>query len=379
MKTSKIIFIILFTLNSLFSFSQISFTEISGRVTDEKSHPIEFTNVFVNNTSIATTTDVNGNYKLNIPNNIPKIEMIVSFVGFQKVKQVILLEAIPTKILNFTLKTILIQEVKVTAKRDGDYRRKWEIFKNIILGQSDFTKDCEIQNADNLIFEEDSERNLLITATQPFYVINRALGYKITIDMSLFKYNEKKWVGILDEFFEKLPSENQEQEALWKKNRTDAYESSFRNFLATLQKGDIAKSNFLIFQRDIIWSENKFTSSINPTNDFEIQGYTTPSREQMGSIKMSSLKIPDFYFYDNQREVHTLFCKKEIIVFLKNKPDQNARAFDIPYEFSSVVLPLKSMTFDKSGWMIKPNGVVLGGYWKNEGASISLPIDYTVE
>lgn len=364
MDTLKKISTLLLLLSTFLSFSQQPFKEISGIVVDEKKHPIEFANVFVNNTSIGTTTNSKGEFSLTIPNNIPSVELIVSFVGFEKYKGNISLSNEEKKKMNFVLKTILIQEVRVMAKRDKNYKRNWEIFKKIILGQSDFTKDCEILNADNLRFEEDSDGSLLITAPEPFYILNKALSYKIRVEMPFFKHNEKKWTGIIDEFFEKITPTDSLQENLWKKNRIIAFKDSFRNFLVSIANDKILENNFSAFQRKIT-----------------VQTYSdlgTISKE-IKEEKLSPLKTSDFYFFDNQRGVHTLFSNKDIIVFLKDKREQEPIFAEYPYKFASLVLAQKSMSFNENGWIVKPNGFVLGGEWSQEGLSVSLPNDFVLE
>ncbi len=364
MNTLKKIFTLLLILNSFLNYAQQPFREISGTVLDEKKQPIEFANVFVNNTSIGTATDAKGSFKLKIPNNIPNIEMIVSFAGFEKIKEKISLTDTSKKNFTFKLKSILINEVRVTAKRDKNYKREWEIFKNTLLGQSVFAKDCEILNADNLRFEEDADGSLLITAPEPFYVLNKALGYKIRVEMPFFKYNEKNWMSITDQFFEKVMPIDLNQEMLWKKNRITAFENSLRNFLVSVAKGDLEKHNFILFQRNIKSKEYSDVATV---------------KEEMAKKNITPLKISEFYFYDNQKSVNTLFSNKDIIVFLKNEPEQNPVFADYPYKYASIELPLKSMIFDKNGWIIKRNAMTLGGLWATEGVSVYLPIDFTVE
>src|SRR5688572_5208714 len=65
---------------------------LTGKVTDEKTgKPLPFANVFINNSSIGTNADENGNYKLSNL-SIGNLEMAVSFLGYETVKQTLRFE-----------------------------------------------------------------------------------------------------------------------------------------------------------------------------------------------------------------------------------------------------------------------------------------------
>jgi hypothetical protein len=56
--------------------------QIKGKVVDEKQVPIPGVNVIVKGTTIATSTDFDGNYSITIPNNTSQLEF--SFIGYQR-------------------------------------------------------------------------------------------------------------------------------------------------------------------------------------------------------------------------------------------------------------------------------------------------------
>jgi hypothetical protein len=56
--------------------------QIKGKVVDEKQLPIPGVNVIVKGTTIATSTDFDGNYSITIPNNTSQLEF--SFIGYQR-------------------------------------------------------------------------------------------------------------------------------------------------------------------------------------------------------------------------------------------------------------------------------------------------------
>ncbi len=56
---------------------------VSGKVTDENGEGLPGASVVVKGTALGTTTDINGNYKLSIPENS---QLVVSFVGYKTVE-----------------------------------------------------------------------------------------------------------------------------------------------------------------------------------------------------------------------------------------------------------------------------------------------------
>lgn len=59
--------------------NQLNVIKVTGVVVDEKGNPIPGVNVFVKGTSIGTTTNIDGKYTIDIPNN--EVTLIFSFVG----------------------------------------------------------------------------------------------------------------------------------------------------------------------------------------------------------------------------------------------------------------------------------------------------------
>ena len=357
-----LIFIYLLSIQS--SFSQKIFWEITGKVIDEKQKPVEFANVFANNTSFGTTTDSNGSFKLQLPNTVPNIELVVSFVGFQGLRENITQQLGAEKYYTFSLKPIAITEVTITAKRDKDFKRKWQLFETALLGQSDFVRECRILNPDVIRLQYDDNKNLFASAVEPFYVQNNALGYKIRLQMSHFKCNGTQSESIIDQFFEKLVPKDAEQEFFWNKNRKIAFKRSFRSFLVSLANNKLKKDELEVFQTN--FKEKTYT-------------FNTSVYEEIVKKNIIPCKLSDFYFYDKRKDEHNLFTNKQLLVFLMSREEEYPIFSDYPYKNAMVILPRNTMTFSKGGWLIKPNGMILTGFWANEGISVSLPADFIIE
>ncbi len=97
----KKIFLLFFYLaTSIIVFSQ----NISGTITNEKGNKLPSVNISIENTNIGTTSNYDGQYKINIPNN-KSVVIIFSFIGYQFEKiRIPLLEKGENYILNIKLK-----------------------------------------------------------------------------------------------------------------------------------------------------------------------------------------------------------------------------------------------------------------------------------
>ncbi|MEG2791903.1 MAG: SusC/RagA family TonB-linked outer membrane protein, partial [Odoribacter sp.] len=98
-----------------------SIMTITGRVTDKGKLPLPGVNVLVKNTTLGTSTNVNGEYKLTIPGDGSHV-LIFMFIGMTKQEYAVS----TSRTLNITLEedNIMIEDVVVT----GIYSRKKESF-----------------------------------------------------------------------------------------------------------------------------------------------------------------------------------------------------------------------------------------------------------
>ena len=93
---------------------------VSGQVRDNSTGlPLQFANVFVNNTTINTVTDAQGKYSLSgiSPGTY---ELVVSYVGYITLNRKIELQTANNPILDFSLepKEDNLEEIDVTSRMD---------------------------------------------------------------------------------------------------------------------------------------------------------------------------------------------------------------------------------------------------------------------
>lgn len=112
----KIIILILLALNFQFILAQQDINYLKGKVTEQNQKdqiPVIGANVYWSNTTVGTTTDVNGNFKLTKlkTNN----QLVVSYVGYQSDT----ITVVNQDYLNISLNNSLaLNEVTVSYKRN---------------------------------------------------------------------------------------------------------------------------------------------------------------------------------------------------------------------------------------------------------------------
>lgn len=150
---------------------------LTGIVYDENKKAIPGASVYFNGTTIGTTTDENGNYKL-VMENIINANLIISFLGYQSV-----VIKNPFEVLNLQIymkpKVIELQEVVVNSKKSKFNRKLYlDLFRSTFLGASRGGRSCKIKNEEDIMLKFNNRANTLyITAYKPIIIDNPYLGY----------------------------------------------------------------------------------------------------------------------------------------------------------------------------------------------------------
>jgi len=237
----------------LFAYSVIaqqSSVIIKGKVTDDAGEAIPFANVYINNSTIGTTTDPEGNYHLKVDPG--HYELNFSFVGFES-HQIKIQQLEPgTIIRNAKLKEYLTKlgDVTVTSRRDKEWDKFFRKFEKTFFGESNNSKDCEITNKWVIDIEEDhffGENGITATASEPLQIVNQALGYKITYELMEFHSSGMNFMILGNAFFQEMEPADQKQRFTWSKNREQAYDGSLKNILRCFMHKNLSEQGFELY------------------------------------------------------------------------------------------------------------------------------------
>ena len=181
---------------TLFQLGLAAQKTISGKVLTSKSLPLEGAAVYLNNTSIGTTTNEHGEFELFVKDG--SYDLVTSFLGFETLRF-----ALDTKNINSSIvfklkaKANMLKEVVVSNKRSKISPQKRELylsqFKLAFLGKTDLSFLCKILNEDDIDFEYNQETNLLEAyAPTPIIIDHEGPGYTIYYDLVHFELTEKR-------------------------------------------------------------------------------------------------------------------------------------------------------------------------------------------
>lgn len=239
----KLLFTFSLLLLSLFSYSQ---KLLKGVVVDaEKNKPIANASVFLNNTSIGTKADEQGNFSLNIPNG--KFDLIVSSVGYETYNQMInsaeLNEFITIKL---KVKADVMQTVIIEPYEKDGWAKWGKFFLDNFIGTSAIAANCKIKNTDVIHFRNSKKTNELSAfADEPLIIENEALGYTIRYQLETFNYSFTTRYLIFTgyPFFEEMKGSKGKQKR-WENKRKEVYYGSMMHFMRSVYRNTIMQEGF---------------------------------------------------------------------------------------------------------------------------------------
>lgn len=176
-----------------FSFVQTIFSQqsyIRGRVTDSESQqPLKGASVYINNTTIGTVTNDNGEFEMG-PFQPGRYEVIASYVGYDPLLYSAEIKTTGIRIIfKIEKKEQVMREVLVLS---NELRKRYlEIFKRYVLGVSTAAERCEIKNIEEVQFTSGQSKDEIQAYTEKELIIeNPELGYTLHFHLLNFSYNK---------------------------------------------------------------------------------------------------------------------------------------------------------------------------------------------
>jgi hypothetical protein len=159
---------------------------VTGTVIDVKTNePISWATVYLEGTTIGTTTDAQGKFNLTVKDKV-FTNLIISCVGYESATIENPFDNLP-EIIYLKEKDYSLDEVVVSKKQKFSRKQKLRAFHEQFLGMSEFAKSCRILNEDSIMLRFDDNENVLYaTANVPIEIENIALAYKIKYELAKF-------------------------------------------------------------------------------------------------------------------------------------------------------------------------------------------------
>lgn len=355
----------LLSLFVLFSVAHLQAQVIEGKIVDSKTQEsLPGATVYLDGTSIATLTDAEGNFRLDIQNS--KATCIVSYMGYRTYK----LDN-PRQYANKKLKVLLAEESialdEVVIGR-GPFSRKqmMQVFREQFLGESKAGSSCKIENENDIILYYDVSNNTLNASSRnPLRIQNKYLNYYVNFDLEDFKveYNYKslqKFNQVRSYFsgttFYKDLKEGKNAE----KRRNMTFYGSAQHFAYTLAHAAWEKEETTLFVNGI---------PVHPNDYFQVKDTlgvkkVTLIREPQKSVPSVNVQQHEGSISGTANHQQTKWVKANFNVLYKKDKQSIIKFVD------------KVIFIDATGHYTPVYGILYGGYIGSLKAGDMLPIDY---
>lgn len=318
-------------------------TSIQGKVIDkETGESLRYTNVFLANTTIGTTTDKNGEF---IINRVPPgtYDLIFSYVGYETQRRHI--QTYKPETFSYTIslvpKPLTISPVEIIGTVPKNWKKNLKIFTNIFLGETDNSEKTRILNPEvlNLIEVEYSEV-LKASSDSLLKIENRSLGYLIEVILESFSYDQSnssiKYVTYSR--FQELIPKSKKEKARWEENRRKAYVNSPRYFFYQLVQKQLHENKFYLYKGSL-------DQLLNETGDKIVE-------KDLLLTANSDSTIYTLHFPGSLKIIHNF--KTSVFTFYKPTTE-----------------------IDRYGYFLKSFYTIeIYGYWSKQGIADTLPKNY---
>lgn len=292
----------------IFSLGQVLSAQIiEGIVLDaETQEPVSFASVFFNGTFVGTSSDEQGNFKLDLRDFLSR-PLNISAIGYIPYS----LENLdPGK--NYTVLLIRdhykIEEVKISGKLIAKKRKSYmRLFKQEFVGLTPNSRRCYIMNEEDISFNYDSDQDTIKAfAQKPLEIHNEALGYHFNYHLESFEF-DKRTQSVLYKgsivFTYDMAWEGPKSR-VYKRRRRYAYKGSKKEFIRKLWSDKLKSSGYSLWDystgealkyKDVITVDDQGRKYLSYPGDLEILYYNYYSG--MKSLSEEAL-IDRTGFYD---------------------------------------------------------------------------------
>ncbi|SFO15583.1 TonB-dependent Receptor Plug Domain [Algoriphagus ornithinivorans] len=367
MKAGKpLILFLLLILNASLTYSQTG--SIKGIVKDaDTGETLPFCNVFINNTTISTVTDMDGAYLLE--NLEPgALELSFSFLGYQAETKKVGLNPGGILTVNLSMRALEteLSDVEIKAKRDKNWERDLRKFQNLFLGNDAIASQAIIENPWVVDFPEVADKNSFQASTQlPLEINNNYLGYKITFDLKEFFNTPTNYKIAGAARFEEMKPESETQRKTWEQNRADVYRKSPQNMFRAIINGEQEREGFFLYG-----DKPGGSPSLNMRSDI----FANELGRSVIPYKTDQMVVPA----DKPGE-YWINLKGRIEIHYQKGYTQINTYKDAPYPVSWLEVNGGKVRVRENGSILNPQDLVFSGDMDRKRIATILPLDYDAE
>lgn len=337
---------------------------VKGRVVDDQTGAgLNFTNVFIDKTTIGTSTDDHGDF---VVRNVPlgTNELVISYVGYQLTTRKVNVTESGTDlgIIKLIPYEQQLTDVEVKTTRDEAWERQLKRFKKVFLGTTEVAQSCSILNPWVIDFE-DKGKFVLITAKEPIQIKNDYLGYTINFYLKNSTMNPLGYSIKGSILFEERNSTGSNESFEWTQNRYKSYLRSSRHLFKSLVDKNFDKEGFRLYSdmgEESVVSYQESTDNFRQLLNRRIQVKDTAGMVSRGDDPNEyKIKI------DTRLEIHYTKARSRI------------RAYsDIGYAVSWILAKGGYAKVNKEGIPLNPSDLITSGDMNQDWMVRMLPSNY---
>ena len=342
---------------------------------DEATHKsISDAHLFINNSSVGTTSNNNGYCELVISEQENQV-LIITHVSYETltINPEQYRQLINGDTLKMHSKSVDLNEVLITSKRGNRWKKKFRRFRKTLLGDDKAAANCRILNPEVLQFEE-KNGTLFVKANDLLHIENDYLGYTIHFwleELSIEADGSSYYKGN-GQYIDKVEADDMQ----YIERRNSIYTQSLPHFLRSLLKSPNKPTlKDLGYELSIDrYEDGKFKTILIPKEPNSIiHSDSTTGKYRLYFSEFLTIKHSDLevYFEDEVQVAvssaeQQKFGMDNTVSLGKNLKDVVSRLYKIePY-----------LLFDQRGNIINKSAVKEYGFWAEQRLASTLPIDY---
>ncbi|HEY5745059.1 MAG TPA: carboxypeptidase-like regulatory domain-containing protein [Chryseolinea sp.] len=334
---------------------------IRGKVIDQETkEALPFSSVYINQTTLGTYTDANGEFVL--PLAPGPYELVVSFVGYTPHQTFVNVTEDKFQYLRVSLTAAVLKEVEVNTTKDTEWPKQLARFTKLFLGTGRQASQTKILNPWHLEFTEGKNGILSASCPVPLQIENLNLGYMLTYDLRNFAVSPRQYVIAGYVRYTEIETMDSLLIKRWKKNRDAVYKGSVRHLLASLVAGKAKDEDFNLFLDNSKATDTRNASFMGNV-DWLVNVFKTDS-----IVKPAN--TPGWYIVKLPPRLEIHYAHKATVAKVYR---------DIPYPVSWMEVKGGSLEVNADGIVSNPSKLTVLGEMGNARVAQTLPADYKPE